>query len=64
MLNLLGCSKDNFIKLIQKMNYKTFKEDNECYFKYIPTKQKIKKFINKDKNIDNPFSVLKNINFK
>jgi len=64
MLNLLGCSKDNFIKLIQKMNYKTFKENNEYYFKYTPIKQKIKKFINKDKNMDNPFSVLKNINFK
>ena len=22
MLNLLGCNKENFIKLIQKMNYK------------------------------------------
>ena len=24
MLNLLGCSKDNFLKLIKKMNYKTY----------------------------------------
>ena len=24
MLNLLGCSKDNFKKLLQKMNYKIF----------------------------------------
>ena len=29
MLNLLGCSKNNFIKLIQKMNYSTFEENNE-----------------------------------
>ena len=64
MLNLLGCSKDNFKKLIQKMNYKTFEENNECYFKYSPTKIKINKFANKSKNKDNPFSVLKNINFK
>ena len=64
MLNLLGCSKNNFIKLIQKMNYKTFEENNEFYFKYAPTKQKIKKFINKNQETDNPFNILKNINFK
>ncbi len=64
MLNLLGCSKNNFVKLIQKMNYKTFEEDNEFYFKYTPTKQKIKKIINKKHEVDNPFNVLKNINFK
>jgi len=64
MLNLLGCSKNNFIKLIQKMNYKTFEENNEFYFKYVPTKQKIKKTIKKEQENDNPFNVLKNINFK
>ena len=64
MLNLLGCSKNNFIKLIQKMNYKTFEENNEFYFKYVPTKQKIKKIIKKEQETDNPFNVLKNINFK
>ena len=64
MLNLLGCSKNNFIKLIQKMNYKTSEENNEFYFKYTPIKQKIKKFINKNQKTDNPFNILKNINFK
>ena len=64
MLNLLGCSRNNFIKLIQKMNYKTSEENNEFYFKYAPTKQKIKKFINKNQKTDNPFNILKNINFK
>ena len=64
MLNLLGCSKNNFIKLIQKMNYKTSEENSEFYFKYAPTKQKIKKFINKNQKTDNPFNILKNINFK
>jgi len=64
MLNLLGCSKNNFIKLIQKMNYKTSEENSEFYFKYAPTKQKIKKFINKNQEADNPFNILKNINFK
>jgi len=64
MLNLLGCSKDNFLKLIQKMNYKTFKKNNEFYFKYMPSKQKIKKFFSKNRITDNPFNVLKNINFE
>ena len=64
MLNLLGCSKNNFLKLIQKMNYKTFEENNEFYFKYAPIKGKIKKFINKSQETDNPFNILKNINFK
>ena len=64
MLNLLGCSKDNFLKLIQKMNYKTSEKNNEFYFKYVPVKQKVKKSINKAQRSDNPFNVLKNISFK
>ena len=39
MLNLLGCSKDNFKKLLQKMNYKIFEKENETFFKYSPTKK-------------------------
>ena len=34
MLNLLGCNKESFISLIQRMNYKTFEKDDELYFKY------------------------------
>ena len=64
MLNLLGCSKDNFLKLIQEMNYKTSKKNNEFYFKYVPVKQKVKKSINNVQKPDNPFNVLKNISFK
>ena len=63
MLNLLGCNKDNFLKLIQKMNYKTVKKDNEYYFKYSPNKKRIKKIF-ENKKTDNPFNILKNINFK
>jgi ATP-dependent RNA helicase SUPV3L1/SUV3 len=62
MLNLLGCSKDNFKKLIQKMNYKTVEKENEIYFKYSPIK-KNKKTFKKENNINNPFKVLKNMNF-
>ena len=63
MLNLLGCSKDNFLKLIKKMNYKTYKKNDEFFFKYSPFKKETG--INK-KNIvnDNPFEKLKEINFK
>ena len=64
MLNLLGCSKDNFLKLIQEMNYKTSEKNNEFYFKYVPVKQKVKKSINNVQRSDNPFNVLKNISFK
>ncbi len=63
MLNLLGCSKDNFIKLVKYMNYKTFEKGNDIFIKYIP--RKIKK-INKYKNIktDSPFEVLNKLSIK
>ena len=64
MLNLLGCSKENFLKLLKIMNYKTYKKNDDLYFKYSPKKHKIKKFIEKKTIKDNPFKVLKNINFK
>ena len=63
MLNLLGCNKENFIKLIQKMNYRTYEKNKETYFKYFPNKNKFKKFHKNDQSNDNPFKVLKNINF-
>ncbi|MDC1138576.1 helicase-related protein [Candidatus Pelagibacter sp.] len=62
MLNLLGCSKDNFKKLIQKMNYKTFEKEDEIYFQYSPSKGKIKKAVKKNFTKDSPFKVLKNLN--
>ena len=46
------------------MNYKTYIKNDESYFKYMPTKQKIERFISKSQITDNPFNVLKNINFK
>ena len=62
-LNLLGCSKENFISLIKFMNYKSFEKENNTYIKYMP--KRIKK-INKLRNIksDNPFGVLNKISFK
>ncbi|WP_415295093.1 helicase-related protein [Candidatus Pelagibacter sp. Uisw_113] len=62
MLNLLGCSKENFKKLIEKMNYKTLERDKDVYFRYSPQKQ-IKKPFKKTVSKNNPFKVLKNFNF-
>ena len=44
MLNLLGCSKENFKKLIEKMNYKIVERDKDIYFRYSPQKQIKKPF--------------------
>ena len=64
MLNLLGCTKDNFKKLIQKMNYKAYEKDNEIYFQYNPRKEKVKKIFKKVKIEDSPFKILKEMNLK
>ncbi|MDC0059975.1 helicase-related protein, partial [bacterium] len=61
MLNLLGCSKENFKKLIEKMNYKVLEKDKDTYFTYKPQKQ-IKKSFKKVSNLNNPFKILKNLN--
>ena len=61
MLNLLGCSKDNFKKLLQKMNYKIFDKNDETYFKYNPVK-KFKKHSERKVSSENPFNILKNLN--
>jgi len=63
MLNLLGCNKDNFLKLIQKMNYKYYEKENQIYLKYVP--KKINKKNNYKKNIkDNPFNILSQLSLK
>ena len=61
MLNLLGCSKDNFKKLIQKMNYRVLEKNEDLFFKYTP-KKKFKNSLNKKSNKENPFGILKNLN--
>jgi len=62
MLNLLGCSKENFKSLIEKMNYKTFEKNKDIYFKYSPQKQ-TKHTFKKITPSNNPFKVLKDLNF-
>jgi len=61
MLNLLGCSKDNFKKLLKKMGYKIFDKEEETFFKYNPIKQ-FKKNSVKKVSSENPFKILKNLN--
>ena len=61
MLNLLGCSKDNFKRIIKKMNYKILEKNDNIFFKYVP-KRKFKKSLNKKTNKENPFGILKNLN--
>ena len=63
MLNLLGCSKENFKKLIRMMNYKITEKNNEMFFKYHP-KKKMKRFSYKKSSKESPFKILKNFNFK
>ena len=60
MLNLLGCSKDNFKKLLKKMSYKIFDKEEETFFKYNPAKQFKKNSIKKISS-ENPFKILKNL---
>ena len=64
MLNLLGCNKGNFIKLIKKMNYKSIEKENKVYFKYLPFKNKNYKNDNKTINENSPFNVLKELSIK
>ena len=63
MLNLLGCNKENFIKLINYMGYKSFEKNDETFFKYSPqNKTHKKKYL---RNIsDSAFNILKQMNFK
>ena len=64
MLNLLGCGKEDFLKLIKKMNYSSFSKNEDIYFKYIPSKSNKKQFSTKVIKKENPFNILKNIDFK
>ena len=62
MLNLLGCGKEDFEKLLKLMNYKKT-DKNKDIFSY-DFKHKDKKKIKRDnikKNVNNPFASLKNL---
>ncbi len=63
MLNLLGCTRDNFLKLIKKMNYNVSLENDKYFLKYISNK-KINKAPKDKFRSDNPFAALKELNLK
>ena len=62
MVNLLGCTKENFLNLMNLMNYKK-SGDIENTFVYVGSRKerKFKKFIRKN---DNPFQKLQHLSFK
>ena len=61
MMNLLGCSKDNFYKLMTYMNYKKDKTVDTYVFK--GEKKKKEKILRFDKK-ENPFNKLLSLNIK
>ena len=62
MMNLLGCTKENFFKLIGLMNYKKSKDSETYYFSGDTMKNKEKVIVSKKKS--NPFSKLLALNIK
>ena len=61
MMNLLGCSKDNFYKLMTYMNYKKDKIADTYIFK--GERKKKEKILRFDKK-ENPFNKLLSLNIK
>ena len=67
MINLIGCSKENFLKLLELMEYKPKKDTNkkEEFFIYKPITTKNKRLKeNKKISRDNPFEKLSEIRFR
>ena len=65
MINLIGCNKENFFKLLDLMHYKRKKisDEKEDFFQYMPRYVKSKKSKNKS-NKDSPFEKLSEIRFR
>ena len=63
MMNLLGCTKENFFRLMDLMNYKKYNKDDENTFVYTGVKKEkaVKKFVKKN---NSPFKKLESLNFK
>ena len=62
MMNLLGCTKENFYKIIDLMNYKKSKSSDTYYFS--GDEKEIKDKIIAKKNEANPFNKLLELNIK
>ena len=67
MINLIGCSKENFFKLLELMDYKAKKDENEKkeFFIYKPKPIRNKR-MKKEKKIskDSPFGKLSELRFR
>ena len=63
MINLLGCTKENFLKLLILMGYKYKERNKEIFFQYKPFRKKVFKKLKKVNKDDNPFNILNNVNF-
>jgi len=61
MMNLLGCSKENFYELMRLMNYKKDREKDTYVF--IGEVKKVKKIL-KNKKISGPFDKLLSLGIK
>ena len=57
IINLLGCTKDDFIQFIKILGYQLINSENEAEFKYLPKKNKK----TKKKQVSNAFSVLEKL---
>ena len=62
MINLIGCSKENFFKLLELMEYKSKKNKKEELFIYKPKLTKNKKLKKISKN--SPFEKLSELRFR
>ena len=62
MINLIGCSKENFFKLLELMEYKSKKNKKEEFFIYKPKLTKNKKLIKISKH--SPFEKLSELRFR
>ena len=63
MINLLGCTKENFLKLLVLMGYKYKERNKEIFFQYRPFRKKVFEKLKKVNKNDNPFNILNNVNF-
>ena len=61
MINLIGCSKENFFKLLELMEYKSKNKKAE-FFIYRPKLEKNKKVEKTSKN--SPFEKLSELRFR
>ena len=63
MMNLLGCTKENFLKLLVLMDYKYKERNKEIFFQYKPFRKRVFEKLKKVNKDGNPFDILNNVNF-